>query len=67
MNIQVISFRIDWFDLQESRGLSSVFSSTAVQKHQLFFVVQLTSIQNYRENYSFGYMDLCRQSDVSAF
>ena len=67
MNIQVISFRIDWFDLQESRGLSSVFSSTAVQKHQFFFVVQLTSIQNYRKNYSFDYIDLCRQSDVSAF
>ena len=50
MNIQVISFRIDWFDLQESRGPSRVFSSTTVQKHQFFFVVQLTSIHDYRKN-----------------
>ena len=31
----LISFRIDWFDLQ-SRGLSRVFSNTTVRKHQFF-------------------------------
>ena len=31
-----ISFRIDWFDLLAVQGLSSVFSSTTVQKHQFF-------------------------------
>ena len=31
----LISFRIDWFDLL-SKGLSRVFSSTTIQKHQLF-------------------------------
>ena len=31
----LISFRIDWFDLLLSR-LSRVFSSTTIQKHQLF-------------------------------
>ena len=31
-----ISFRIDWFDLLAAKGPSRVFSSTTVQKHQLF-------------------------------
>ena len=29
-------FRIDWFDLLAVKGLSRVFSSTIVQKHQFF-------------------------------
>ena len=37
----LISFRIDWFDLLESKGLSRVFSNTTVQKHQ-FFGAQLS-------------------------
>ena len=37
----LISFRIDWFDLLLSKGLSRVFSSTTVQKHQ-FFSTQLS-------------------------
>ena len=32
----LISFRIDWFDLLAVQGLSRVFSSTTVQKHQFF-------------------------------
>ena len=32
----LISFRMDWFDLLETKGLSRVFSNTIVQKHQLF-------------------------------
>ena len=32
----LISFRIDWLDLLESKGLSRVFSNTTVQKHQFF-------------------------------
>ena len=32
----LISFRIDWFDLLAVKGLSRVFSSTTVQKHQFF-------------------------------
>ena len=35
----LISFRMDWLDLLESKGLSRVFSNTTVQKHQ-FFVTQ---------------------------
>ena len=43
----LISFRIDRFDLLLSKGLSRVFSSIAIWKHQIlwcsaFFVVQLS-------------------------
>ena len=37
----LISFRMDWFDLLQSKGLSRVFSNTTVQKHQ-FFGAQLS-------------------------
>ena len=36
-----ISFRMDWLDLLQSKGLSRVFSNTTVQKHQ-FFSAQLS-------------------------
>ena len=32
----LISFRMDWFDLLQSKGFSRVFSNTAIQKHQFF-------------------------------
>ena len=32
----LISFRMDWFDLMQSKGLSRVFSNTTVQKNQFF-------------------------------
>ena len=41
----LISFRMDWFDLLQSKGLSRVFSNTTVQKHQ-FFGTQLSSQSN---------------------
>ena len=55
-----------------SKGLSRVFSNTTVQKHQFFstqpvYGSTLTSIHDYWKNHSFHYMDLCWQSDVSAF
>ena len=37
----LISFRMDWLYLLQSKGLSRVFSSTTVQKHQ-FFSTQLS-------------------------
>ena len=55
-----------------SKGLSRVFSSATVQKHQ-FFSAQLslyptlTSIHVYWKNHSFDYPELCWQSDVSVF
>ena len=45
---ELISFRIDWFDLLQSTGPSRVFSSTTVGKHHhvlwlsAFFMVQLS-------------------------
>ena len=41
----LISFRMDWLDLMQSKGLSRVFSNTIVQKHQ-FFGTQLSSQSN---------------------
>ena len=32
----LISFKIDWFDSLQSKGLSRVFSNTTIQKHQFF-------------------------------
>ena len=37
----LISFRMDWLDLLQSKGLSRVFSNTTVQKYQ-FFSAQLS-------------------------
>ena len=56
----------------QSKGLSRVFSSTTIQKHQFFgaqpsFVPTLTSIHDYWKNHSFDYMDLCQQDDVFVF
>ena len=73
MNIQ------DWFLLGstcliplQSKGLSRVFSNITVQKYQ-FFDAQPSlwpnsiSVHDYWKNDSFDYIDLCQQSDVSAF
>ena len=38
---ELISFRMNWFDLLVPKGLSRVFSNTIVQKHQ-FFSTQLS-------------------------
>ena len=72
MNIQ------DWFPLGltglislQSKGLLSVFSNTTVRKHQFGTQTSLWSnshiLIGYWKNYSFDYMDLCWQSDVSVF
>ena len=59
-----------WISLQY-KGLSRVFSNTTVQKHQ-FFGTQLSLWSNSHihtwpwKNHSFGLMDHCQQSNVSA-
>ena len=59
----------DWISLM-LKGLSRVFSSTTVQKHQ-FFSAQPSLWSNSHihtitgKNHSFDYMDLCRQSDMN--
>ena len=41
----LISFKIDWFHILQSKGLSRAFSNTTVQKHQ-FFSAQLSLQSN---------------------
>ena len=60
-----------WISLQ-SKGLSRVFSNTTVQKHQFFsasflYSPTFTSIHDHWKNHSLDQMDLCWQSNVSAF
>ena len=68
----LMSFRMDWFDLLAVKGLSRLFSSIKVWKHQ-FFSTQPSSwpnshiVHDYWKNHSFDYMDLCWQSDISDF
>ena len=64
----------DWFPLGltdlilQSKGLSRVqFKSIHFLALSLLYGPTLRSIHNYWKNHSFGYMDLCWQSDVSAF
>ena len=45
-NPGLISLRMDWLDVLQSKGLSRVFSNTTVQKHQ-FFGAQLSSQSNF--------------------
>ena len=44
-HLGLISFRMDWLDSLQSKGLSRVFPNTTVQKHQ-FFSTQLSSQSN---------------------
>ena len=54
-----------------SQGLSRFFSNTTIWNCQFFVSLlnspTLTSINDYWQNHSFDYMDLCWQSNVSAF
>ena len=66
----LIFFKIDWFDLLAAKGLSRIFSSTTIQRHQFFGT--LPSLWSSSCNHtwpmeSLDYTDLCRQSDVFAF
>ena len=67
----LISFRIDWFDLAVQGTLKSFpapqFKSINSSALSLLYGPTLTSIHDYWKNHSFDSMDLCQQSDVSAF
>ena len=69
----LISFRIDWIDLFAFQGtlknlLQHHSLKASILWHSTFFRVQLSqSIHDYWKNHSFDYLDLCWQSDVSAF
>ena len=68
-----ISFRIDQFDLfavQETLKESSPtpqFESINSLVLSLLYGPTLTSVHEYWKNHSFDYMDLCQQSNISAF
>ena len=70
---ELISFRIDWFDLLTVQGtLKSLLqhhnSKASILWHSAFFFgPTLTSVHDYWKNHSFDYTDLYQQSDVSAF
>ena len=71
MNIQGW-FPLGWFNLlavQWTLTLKRVFSNTTVQKHQFSLICGpvLLHLCDYWQNHSFNYMDLCWQSNVSAF
>ena len=68
-----IFFRTDWFKLlavQEGLKESSPapkFKSISSSALSFLYGPTLTSIHDYWKNHSFDYMDLCQQSNVSAF
>ena len=68
----LISFKIDWFapccprDSQESSPTPQ-FKSINSLALTFLYGPTLTSIHDYWINHSLDYMDLCWQSDVSAF
>ena len=66
----LIFFRIDWFDLPAVQGtLKSLLQhhrlKVSILRCSALFMV--TSIHDYWKNHSFDYIDLCWQSDISAF
>ena len=69
----LISFRIDWFYLLVVQGtLKSLLQhhswKASILRHSAFFMVLRSHpYMNHWKNYSFDYVHLCRQSDVSAF
>ena len=67
-----LTFRMDWLDLFAVQGtLKSLFqhhsSKASILRHSAFYTVQLTSIHDNWKNHSLDWMDICWQSNVSAF
>ena len=66
----LISFRT-WFDILAVQEFSPVPQFKSINSSALsfffFYSPTLTSIDDYWKNHSFDYMDLCWQSNVSAF
>ena len=72
MTVQLISFRIDWFDLLAVQGtLKSLLqhhsSKASVIQHSAFFIVQLSHPYMTTGKTIALTLDLSQQSDVSAF
>ena len=69
----LISFKMDWLDLFAVQGtLKSLLQhhnlkASILLRSAFFMVLTLTSIHDCWKNHSFDYLELCRQSNVSAF
>ena len=69
----LISLKIGWFDLFAVQGtfrnlLQHHSSKTSILWRSAFFTVQLSQLyMTIGKDYSFDYMDLCQQRNVSAF
>ena len=69
----LISFRMDWLDLLAVQGtLKSLLQhyiskASIIRRSTFFYSPTLTSIHDYWKRHSLYWMDLCWQSDVSAF
>ena len=69
----LISFRTDWLDLLAVQGtlksLQHHSSKASILWHSAFFIVRLSYPYKTtgKTNYSFDCMDLCWQSNISAF
>ena len=64
---RLISFRIDCFDLLAVQRTLKSFLQHHNLKTSILYGPALTSVHDYWKNHRFDYMDLCWQSDVSAF
>ena len=67
---ELISFRIDWFDLLAVQGThKSLLQHHSTNTSGLSFLYgsPVTSVHDFWKNRSFDYMDLCWQGDVFAF
>ena len=70
--LELISFRIDWFDFLVVQGslkslLQPQFKSISSLMLSFLYDQTLPSIHDYQNNHSFYYMDLYWQSNVSGF
>ena len=69
----LISFRMDWVDLLAVQGIlqesspTPQFKSINSSAFSFLYSPTLMYIHDYWKNHSFDKMDLCRQSNVSAF
>ena len=68
----LISFRMDWLALLSVQGTLKSFlqhnSTASVLCYSAFFMVRLSHLyMSIGKNRSFDYIDLCQESDVSAF
>ena len=63
----LIYFRIDWFDLFAVQGAVALWCWISSLALSFLYGPTLASVHDCKKNHSFDYMDLCQQSNVSAF